>query len=571
MKSRVIYIFLSVTIFLVIIFSIKGFERNVYVKGNGRIQANPKVWDSTIANNINKSLITLNVDDKQLKNYDTKNSLYMNESRGLMIAVDLITESFHCATNLYNKEVLVVEKGQERLEFVKDQPSMKINNEIIDLEASLTEKGGDFFLPIEALEKAFNYDYNWNVSENTGNLVATKSYKVLPSYYNYIDSGKVPDVKDQGRWGTCWSFATLTALESSLLPEENYDFSEDHMTLNNSYNLSPNEGGEYTMSISYLAAWQGPVLEIQDPYGDGKTEDGLLPVKHLQEAQIIKSKDYETIKEMVFKYGGVQSSLYTSMVNSTYSSSYYYNKKTNSYCYTGNQIPNHDVVIVGWDDDYPKENFNVSLEGDGAFICRNSWGADFGDNGTFYVSYYDSVIGIHNVVYTKIEDTDNYDNIYQSDLCGWVGQLGYGKDSAYFANIYTNKGNERLDAVAFYATGENTEYSVYISRDFKDTTSLNILQKPVASGTFKNAGYYTVDLEKEINLNPGERYAIIVKIKTPNATRPIAIEYANDKKTASVDLSDGEGYISLGGFDWENTEEKHGCNICLKGFTSKIN
>ena len=37
--------------------------------------------------------------------------------------------------------------------------------------------------------------------------------------------------------------------------------------------------------------------------------------------------------------------------------------------------PNHDVVIIGWDDNYSKELFNdQSILGDGAFICMNSWG-----------------------------------------------------------------------------------------------------------------------------------------------------------------------------------------------------
>ena len=100
------------------------------------------------------------------------------------------------------------------------------------------------------------------------------------------------------------------------------------------------------------------------------------------------------------------------------------------------------MVIVGWDDSYSKDNFNTDLEGDGAFICQNSWGDNFGENGFFYISYYDTNIGTHNVVYTDIENTDNYDHIYQSDLCGWVGQLGYNKDSIYGANVFTAEGNE---------------------------------------------------------------------------------------------------------------------------------
>lgn len=106
-------------------------------------------------------------------------------------------------------------------------------------------------------------------------------------------------------------------------------------------------------------------------------------------------------------------------------------------------------MIVGWDDSYSKDNFNTDLEGDGAFICQNSWGDNFGENGFFYISYYDTNIGTHNVVYTDIENTDNYDHIYQSDLCGWVGQLGYNKDSIYGANVFTAEGNETLKAASF--------------------------------------------------------------------------------------------------------------------------
>lgn len=107
------------------------------------------------------------------------------------------------------------------------------------------------------------------------------------------------------------------------------------------------------------------------------------------------------------------------------------------------------MAIIGWDDSYPKENFNVDLEGDGAFICQNSWGESFGENGVFYVSYYDTNIGTHNVAYTKVESTDNYDHIYQSDLCGWVGQLGYNKNSMYGANVYTAEGAESLKSSVF--------------------------------------------------------------------------------------------------------------------------
>lgn len=69
------------------------------------------------------------------------------------------------------------------------------------------------------------------------------------------------------------------------------------------------------------------------------------------------------------------------------------------------------------------------------------------------MSYYDTNIGVHNIVYTGIEPTDNYDNIYQSDLCGWVGQIGYGEDTAWFANAYKTKTKEELAAAGFMQQG----------------------------------------------------------------------------------------------------------------------
>ena len=273
---------------------------------------------------------------------------------------------------------------------------------------------------------------------------------------------------------------------------------------------------------------------------------------------------------MVFKYGGVQSSFYASVLNKNTGNKKYYNPKTNSYCYIGDEKPNHDIVIIGWDDNYPKENFNVDVEGNGAFLCRNSWGADFGDNGDFYVSYYDTNIGVHNVVYTRVEDADNYDNIYQTDLCGFVGQLGYGEESAYFANAYTPQSDELLKAVGFYATGIDTEYSIYLCEDFKDVNSLSKRSDPIVTGTLKNSGYYTIDFETPISLPAGKKYAVIVRITTPNSDRPVAVEYAYDKQTSNVVLEDGEGYVSLKGISWDNTESSNLCNVCLKVYTNTV-
>ena len=63
---------------------------------------------------------------------------------------------------------------------------------------------------------------------------------------------------------------------------------------------------------------------------------------------------------------------------------------------------------------------------------------------------------------------DNYDYIHQSDLCGWVGQIGYGQEEAWFANAYRADKGENLAAAGFYATDKNTEYELYLARNLPD-------------------------------------------------------------------------------------------------------
>lgn len=388
---------------------------------------------------------------------------------------------------------------------------------------------------------------------------------VLPERYDYRELGRLPSVGNQGGYGTCWAFSSLMAMETTLLPEERWDFSPDHMSRRNSFSMTQEEGGQYAMSMAYLLAWQGPVTEEEDPYGDGQSPEGLAPSKHVQEIRLLPSKDYQRVKEAVYQTGGVQSSLYTRLQSSD-STDPYYNKETLSYYYPGSEKANHNVVIIGWDDHYPKERFHHQPEGDGAFICLNSWGPEFGEQGCFYVSYFDTNIGDINVLYSGIEDPDGYTGIYQSDLCGWIGQIGYGGEEAYFTNHYQARREERLTAAGFYATMPNTSYEVYAVAGVRDAEDLK-LEKVLASGKFQDAGYYTVRLSQEIALKEGEDFWVAVRIRTPEAIHPVAIEYQVQDGYGTVDLSDGEGYLSADGTQWVSAEETQECNLCLKAYT----
>lgn len=387
----------------------------------------------------------------------------------------------------------------------------------------------------------------------------------LPSRYDSREEGRKPFVKDQGALGTCWAVAASSALETYFLPEEQFVFSADHISLQNSFSGSQKDGGGYGMLMAYLTAWQGPVLEKDDPYGDGVSRDDLAPVKHVQEIQSLKGKDYTAIKKAVYEYGAVQSSIYMDLENA-FSSSVYYNQLESSYYYNGEEKSDHDVLIIGWDDNYFADRFNAKARRNGAFICQNSWGNEFGEDGVFYISYEDVNIGNHCIVYTGIEESDNFDRIYQTDLCGQTGVVGYGDGECYFSNIYTSGGEENLEAVGFYTVGKNTEYEVYVIKDYENMNAF-AKQKPLQKGWIEQQGYYTVKLEEAVPLDAGERYAVVVHVSTPDCTYPVAMENVAGETTKTVDISDGEGYISHSGVIWERVEEKHACNICLKAYT----
>ena len=390
----------------------------------------------------------------------------------------------------------------------------------------------------------------------------------LPERYDAREAGRTSPARDQGAWGSCWAFASLLAIENSLLPQEAWDFSEDHMLHNPNFNFREEVGGDYMMAAAYLLAWQGPVTEAEDVYGDGISPEGLKPSKHVQEVKVLPEGDRDAIKRAVMETGGVQTSLYTTMTDQT-SESEFYNLEAKAYCYPHETDPNHDVVIVGWDDNFPREAFSAEVEGNGAYLCENSWGTLFGDQGFFYVSYYDKNIGKTNAVYSKVEPADNYDFIYQSDLCGWIGQLGYGEEAAWGANVYTAAGAENLKAAGFYAVDKNTDYEVYIARHLngKEGSSGFYSREQVARGHLEYAGFYTITFDREIPLDPGERFAVIIRLKTPGALHPIAIEFDAGDGRGNVNAKDGEGYLSYEGKDWVHVENKQNCNVCLKAYT----
>lgn len=387
----------------------------------------------------------------------------------------------------------------------------------------------------------------------------------LPPYWYAGDHGKKPAVRRQYSQSNCWAVAAASALEASLLPQQDTQFSPDHFVYRNAFTIDPAAGGSYYMAMAYLSGWQGPVAQKDDPYGDMESPDGLSPAAHVQEIRIFEEADETCLKEAVMKYGAVQASLYLSPEQTRYDEPYY-NEMTSAYYYPEKTMQNHDVVILGWDDSYSRFLFKNIPSRDGAFLCQNSWGEEFGEDGIFYVSYDDANLGVMAAAYGRVEPVDNYARIYQADDCGWQSSQGYGSDTCWFANVYTAEADESLAAAGFYATGKNARYEVWLVHDFAGEASFKE-KELLARGSFSDIGYYTVDFADEPLLCEGERFALAVRLETPENTSPVAVEYAGDPDTANVVLEGKEGYLSLNGKSWQNTEKSFGTNVCLKAYT----
>ena len=106
-------------------------------------------------------------------------------------------------------------------------------------------------------------------------------------------------------------------------------------------------------------------------------------------------------------------------------------------------------------------------------------------------------------------------------------------------------------------------------RNYDGTGSLKEREQ-VASRTFNEAGFYTIELDHPVELQSGEKFAIVIDIRVPGSVRPVAMEYKVDDNDTSVNVKDGEGYISKDGINWESVEEKANGNLCLKAYTTDV-
>jgi C1A family cysteine protease len=387
----------------------------------------------------------------------------------------------------------------------------------------------------------------------------------LPSSYDLRTvngTGRLTPIRDQGSYGTCWTFASFGSLESYLMPGDPNDFSEDNLALTSGFNLSGGSymaGGNLYMSTAYLTRWGGPVYQSEDAYGDSVTPSGLTAHKHVQQVDWLPARasasDNDNIKNAVTQNGGVYVAMY-------WSNSYYKSATAGYYC-NATASANHAVVIVGWDDNYAASNFATAPAGNGAFIVRNSWGTAWGQAGYFYVSYYDTVFGRTDLMasFDNAEATTNYSGIYQYDPLGDVNDLGYGTTTAWFANAFKAQASGSISAVGFYTLSPGTTYSVYTGASLS-ALSLN------TSGTMTYMGFHTVTLPAPLAITSGQSFVVAVKVTSPGSNYPVAVEYAVANYSSAATAAAGQSYISSNGTSWSDitTAYSSTANVCLKAY-----
>ncbi|MBP1910107.1 lectin like domain-containing protein [Methanolobus bombayensis] len=411
------------------------------------------------------------------------------------------------------------------------------------------------------------------------------SEALIPSSYDLREEGGVTSVKDQGFAGSCWTFSTLGSLESYLIHNrsETRDFSENHMknTLlisneNGFDSSSPDAGGNNMMALAYLARWDGPIMESDDPYDDLSpvSPSDAITAKHVQETFIFPFVNYSSniSKLMMMEYGAIGIAIHSD-------ESRFFNEANNTYyCYDEDAVITHAVTLVGWDDNFNRKKFTPAAPGNGAYIVKNSWGENWGEDGYFYVSYYDTSIGTSsdsiyknyniNFLFTA-DNVSNYDRIYQYDPLGWCKSVGDNDTSLTGANVFTADSNETLEAVSFYAVDSNTSYNISIYLDPENGPVNSSGPVSVKNGSIPVAGYHTVELDSNVTLSAGQKFSVLINFTTPDFNYPIAVEKpVYGYSSNNFHSGSGESYASSDGVNWIDISASD-MNICIKAFTKE--
>lgn len=203
----------------------------------------------------------------------------------------------------------------------------------------------------------------------------------------------VTPIRDQGNYGCCWGFGALAAYESNYLKinggsPNSLDLSEQHvLTCSGGGNCNPGGGGFAYKVLDWLVDQNKSLRpENQAPYTGG---GGSCPTGAATDFTAIswgvvdpsgdigKIASVADIKKALCQYGVISASVNASNSFKNYAGGTYFGEASNP----NSPSTNHAVAIVGWDDSKQ------------AWLIRNSWGTDWGEDGYMWIKYNSNNIG----------------------------------------------------------------------------------------------------------------------------------------------------------------------------------
>ena len=397
----------------------------------------------------------------------------------------------------------------------------------------------------------------------------------LPASYNSFNLGYITPAKDQNPFGCCWAFASIGVMEAYAVKNmgsdiDDTDYSEAHLVwYANSKSTDTNDpmcgdglnysdpynyGGNPGMAALCFAKGSGVTLESDYPFDNddvsnmGNYNDATARYEHniglLDSA--VSLTDVSEIKQAIMNNGAVTASYYNNKdyMNHDGSTYVYPDHSYAPYCctfaayyYNQTALTNHGVMVVGWDDNYSRTNFKSGCQpsSDGAWICKNSWGEDFGVNGLFWISYEDATIS----GFYSYSMTDDYDYVTtHSGTCfASKSSTSNSTNASKTASIFVCDGEKTLDAAGFWILNDNIPATVKVYKNIPASPSGPEYGSPVAvaTATFRT-GYNTVKFSTPITLHDGDRYSIVAELTPVDGVIKIPLEGNNSAYQSKTSL-----------------------------------